>query len=429
MTDHTAKEDMNVKNKNTEHAETNITKAEDANESSLREKFKEIVKEGSGLTFLKILVTALTAVSMSLLSANLTGVINSLILVALVSVGTAIVSEFYRILLSVTSLGAKKVVAPVIQVRTIKEGNTVRTITEEVVELDEKDVNDEDRETITEVEREESEENHRIQELEQEVIDTGRGRRRLVIAKVHQRFIEYFNKNPFMKFVVLFAGIAILTIGTSYLVSEKNQNTDNIFTTVYKTEKKQDTLSKTEKQAIIDEAVKQAQEKTPERTIVEKETEVQVPVDEEANGTSESNSDSSSSTSSDNNSDNASNGSNTNKTNTTTSNSTNEDATGTGTSADSSLSVDDVKDLEDRIKRLEEDNEALRKELTTLQNEQNASTNSGSSSNSITIEELEEQMRALQEQIDALSENSSTSQSTTQPSVSPNSAPQGTTID
>lgn len=423
MTDHTVKEDMNAKDKNTENTETNTTKNEDADESSLRAKFKEIVKEGSGLTILKVLATALTAVSMSLLSANLTGVINSLMLVALVSVGTAIVSEFYRILLSVTSLGAKKVVAPVIHVKTVKDGNTVRTITEEVVVLNEDgtrttDKNDEEQ---LQAKEEEIAAENRIHQLEQEVVDTGRGRRRLVIAKLHQRFGEYFKKNPFMKFIALFAGIAILTIGTSYFVSEKNQNTDNIFTTVYKTEEKRETLSEAEKQAIIDEAVKQAQEKTPERTIVEKETEVQVPVDdkdEEANNNS-------SSTSTVEDSENTSNSQN--NTDDTTSRTDDNNSTGSDSSTGSNSTSDEtMKELEDRIKQLEEDNKTLQKELTTLRNNQNTSTNSDSSSSSPTVEELEEQIRLMQEEIDALSTGNDTSQGSTQPSVSATNVQSGT---
>lgn len=416
MADHRTTDDISA-TKN-EYAKAGI-EADNISERPLKDKFKEIVKEGSGLTFLKVLVTALTAVSMSLLSANLTGVINSLILVALVSVGTAIVSEFYRILLSVTSLGAKKVVAPVIQVKTMKEGNTVRTITEEVVVLDESLNNEEldsEVEELEEFNNEKAEKGNRIHQLEQEVVDTGKGRSKLVVAKIHQRFVEYFKKNPFMKFIALFSGIAILTIGTSYFVSENNQNTDNIFTTVYKTEETQSTLSDEEKQEIIDEAVKQARENAPERTIVEKETEVQViegEEDKQKNNTNNNTSDNNSSTSA------GSSNSAPERTNGDSS-----DTTSSSVASDSS-----VKDLEDRIKQLEEDNETLRKELTTLRNGQNTSSSKENSSNSTTVEELEEQIRIMQEQIDALSGSNTSGPSTIQPSTSTSSTQQGTTTE
>ena len=56
---------------------------------------KEIIKDGTGLGFLKVLGTALTAVSMAVISAKITGFVNSLMLVAILSIGTALVNEFY----------------------------------------------------------------------------------------------------------------------------------------------------------------------------------------------------------------------------------------------------------------------------------------------------------------------------------------------
>lgn len=74
------------------------------------------VRAESGLNLLKILATALAAVTMAVISSRLTTVVNSLLLTGLVSVGSALVNEFYRTVLTVGAESTKKVVAPIIHV-------------------------------------------------------------------------------------------------------------------------------------------------------------------------------------------------------------------------------------------------------------------------------------------------------------------------
>lgn len=80
---------------------------------SFKETFKRVRAE-SGLNILRILATALAAVTMAVISSRLTTVMNSLILTGVVSIGSALVNEFYRTVLTVGAERTKTVVAPII---------------------------------------------------------------------------------------------------------------------------------------------------------------------------------------------------------------------------------------------------------------------------------------------------------------------------
>lgn len=192
----------------------------------------KVLKDGGGLSILKVSATALTAVSMALISSRLTGFINSMILVALVSIGTAVLSEFYRIMLSLTSLGAKKVVAPVLRINA--DGTTTTAEIEIVQKIDPTEENEQTK--------------------------------RSLIEKAQ----HYLNRNPIMKIALLFTVVSGLTIGTSYFVSTANERTDVNYTTVHTTNKQE--LSANEKQEIINSAVTEAESKA-KPVIVETATE------------------------------------------------------------------------------------------------------------------------------------------------------------
>jgi len=362
---------MNQDSKNIEDANKNIE------ENDTKTKFKEIVKESSsGLTLLKITATALTAVSMSLISANLTGIINSLILVALISIGTAVISEFYKIILSVTSLGAKKVVAPVIYTKTVKDKNgTTRIITEE------QPIITEDISKIDQI----LEDQENTKTLQEESSGTRTGQAKLVLLLTKQKISRYFKNNPFMRFVLLFAGIAILTTTTSYLVSENNQNTDSVFTTVYKTEKTEEKITESEKQEIIDEAVEESKKSSPPITVVEKE----VTVEEESQSSEPTQAPIQEPTSQ----------------NETTSTQNNENT----------YTAEEMQTLINRIEQLEEDNQTLQEKIETLEkNSETTSPTENESNSETSVEDLEEQMRILQEQIDELEKGNNSTNTTSQ---------------
>lgn len=172
-------------------------------------KLKEIVKDGSGLGLLKITGTALTAVSMAIISAKIAGFVNSLMLVAILSIGTAVVNEFYRIILSFTSLGAKKIVSPVVKTVENKQTGELIVIAEEspIVAVDVVDI----------------EENIQTEQLP-------------FMPRVKEKIVKYFKNNKIMRFVFLFAIVSMITIGINYLVAPEKESTVYTYTTNHTTE-------------------------------------------------------------------------------------------------------------------------------------------------------------------------------------------------
>lgn len=179
--------------------------------------FKRIIKDGSSLSLIRVIGTALTAVSMALISSRLTTIVNSFVLVGVVSIGTAILSEFYRIILSITSLGAKKVVAPVIAGWNVTpEGlvpstDAVDTLTSEIPIVSEQP------------------------------------KRNWFVHGVH-----YLWGNPAFRMIALFAVVGTLTVTVSYFVSNASEKIETTYTTINKTQ----SLSQKEKDKIADDAVK-----------------------------------------------------------------------------------------------------------------------------------------------------------------------------
>lgn len=172
-------------------------------------KLREIVKDGSGLGLLKVTGTALTAVSMAIISAKITGFVNSLMLVAILSIGTAVVNEFYRIILSFTSLGAKKIVLPVIKTVEDKQTGEIIIIDEEtpIVAVDVVDI----------------ENNIQTEQLP-------------FLPRVKEKIVKYFKNNKIMRFVFLFAIVSMITIGVSYIVAPEKESTVYTYTTNHTTE-------------------------------------------------------------------------------------------------------------------------------------------------------------------------------------------------
>ena len=71
-------------------------------------------QDGSNISWPRLIATALAAVTMTLLSSRLTSVFGSLMLTAVISIGSALTAEFYRVVINMTAMGTKKVVAPII---------------------------------------------------------------------------------------------------------------------------------------------------------------------------------------------------------------------------------------------------------------------------------------------------------------------------
>lgn len=189
---------------------------------------KRIVKNNS-LSLLTIAGTAATAVSMSVISSHLTGTINSLILVAVVSIGTALLNEIYRIILSITTLGAKKVIEPVIHLETIpptKPNATPKPITT----------------TIKTNETPQKEQTPPPKEY------TGTNK----IKKTFYKIKKYFHERPFMKLVLIFSTFSIITISIFNILSDDN-NTDIEYKTIHQTN--EETISEETKNEIIQQII------------------------------------------------------------------------------------------------------------------------------------------------------------------------------
>lgn len=173
----------------------------------------KVIKEDSTLSPAKVVITALTAVSVAIISTKLTTVLNGLTLAALVAVISAILSEAYRIVTALTAHGVEKAVVPIEK----------RNLTDRESEL----------------------------RAESDTKDDSASRRPLAVLR------EYFARRKNMQLVALFTTTAILTIGTSFLVA-KSLGEPSLVSNNYPTEVRAEQLTEKQKQDIIDKAVSEA---------------------------------------------------------------------------------------------------------------------------------------------------------------------------
>lgn len=209
------------------HVDTTLPEPESLNRrQKIKKQFRKIVKEDSSLSILKVSGTALTAVSVALISTQLTSVLNSLALVAMVSILSAVFNEFYRVVLSVTSLGAKKVIAPIVMTNadgSITEIPAVESVSPTPVQTPAVPIEQGPQSNV----------------------------KRGPIAAIH----NYFKSNPAMRMALLFTVISAVTITANYFVASSTEKVESItnYTTVQENPVKE--LSEEEKQLIIDHAV------------------------------------------------------------------------------------------------------------------------------------------------------------------------------
>ena len=202
---------------------------------------KTVIKEESTLSPAKVVITALTAVSVAIISTKLTSVLNGITLAALVAVISAILTEAYRIVTALTAHGVGKAVLPIER------------------------RNKEDRQTETNDEAKQDNEGG---------------------VKPLHALREYFARRKNMQLVALFATTAILTIGTSFLVA-KSLGEPSLISNSYPTEVRAEQLTEEEKQAIIDKAVNEATE-SPSQTVSPKVNEEATPTESPTQDSSDS---------------------------------------------------------------------------------------------------------------------------------------------
>lgn len=204
-------------------------------------------KQGSGISWPRILGAALAAVTMTLISARLTSVFGTLMLTGVISIGSALVAEFYRILINMTAEGTKKVVAPII--------------------------NELDLPLATEPGGPEGAEPENPASEDTESEDTGSGDAEAndaeaAAAEVAERAEEEQEKvatsshrlSQFTLLALIFGVVSLATIGVSYAVA-RAQGGDIYQTTTVQRPIEQ--LDDEEKQALVDLAVQMSQQGLP----------------------------------------------------------------------------------------------------------------------------------------------------------------------
>lgn len=87
-----------------------LEKAMKRKKRARRGQLRSFVASKSSLSFSQMTATSATAVTMALISSQLTSLVNSLLLAGLASIGTALVSEFYKLLVEGAKQGARRIV-------------------------------------------------------------------------------------------------------------------------------------------------------------------------------------------------------------------------------------------------------------------------------------------------------------------------------
>lgn len=250
------KKDKNIPKGDTDkqknQTQTNDVEKQDKSETNDQKTSKtkkilhKIVKEDSAFSIIKVIATMLTAVTIAFLSSKLTGYVGTLVLVALLSIGTAILTEIYRIIISITTIGAKTVVKPILRIN--PDGTTTEIPIVKKIEPESKTIIDPDDESETQ-------------------------RSHGTNKQKHNKIIKYFQRNPIMRFMLLFMLTSVVTIGATYYMTEKNQHiiTEHN-TTINKTETKE--LTQKEK----DELMNSFLSKVPNNTVI-----ITPPIDENEN--------------------------------------------------------------------------------------------------------------------------------------------------
>ena len=191
---------------------------------------KTVIKEGSTWSSVRVIGTALTAITMALVASKITDFVSSLVLVGMLSIGTALFSEIYRILLSFTTLGAKKVVFKAERKNSLNGALSA-----------------------------EFRENTRSSSLSENVDNSS-----VVVEPVlshndthstlsySNSWMKYLWSNSTIRLVVLFAVVATLTVTVSYFVSNSAEKVETTYSTIVNNPAQM--LTDEEKQEIIDDA-------------------------------------------------------------------------------------------------------------------------------------------------------------------------------
>lgn len=177
----------------------------------VKSELKEVVDEARGsssFSWPRIIATALAAVTMAVLSTRLSSIFGALMLTAVISIGSALAAEFYRVVITVTTESTKKVIVPAILDQESDEADTASEApSSKPTDAQEPDVLDAAQETTSD---------QSVAELSHAVKQVAKGSAR---------------SNQMVMLSLIFGLVSLLTIGISYGVA-KAQGGDIYNTTV-----------------------------------------------------------------------------------------------------------------------------------------------------------------------------------------------------
>jgi len=205
-----------------------------------KRELRKILREDSNWSPRSILITALTGVSAALVSTQLTGIVSSVVLIAIMAFVTASISEIYRVFLALTGLGARKAAARAAKVLPLPlaPGSTPQPADSGPALPASSDPITEALEAVTGP--------YHLDEL-QEAQHPG------IFRRMGYHIRNYGKANPFLWLVVLFFGIAATTLSVTYLITDGEPPR-----IINRTVVTQQELSDSDRAAIVAEAKKQA---------------------------------------------------------------------------------------------------------------------------------------------------------------------------
>ncbi len=188
------------------------------------------IRSRSKLSAPQVIATALAAITMAVVSSELTSFSSSILIVGVISVISALSSEFYRIVITSSAEKTKQVVAPILE--------STPTATSAVV-LEVPDLSPEDKDDAT---------------IQQEpVADVVSGQVSLEDEEPSPRpsFLRVLLSRQLVQMSLLFLVIALITVGVSYAVARAqggDEYNSNYYTSITQS------LSEEDKQALLNAA-------------------------------------------------------------------------------------------------------------------------------------------------------------------------------
>lgn len=206
-----------------------------------KEELRKILREDSTWSMRSIVITALTGISVAVISTQLTGLVSSVVLIGLMAFVTASVSEIYRIFLGLTGLGAKKAVhsLPLAQRQQLRANSSKKG----ELEANGEETTSSSKDSITEA--------LQVVRKSYELSGDQRAKNPGIFKRAIYRLQNYGQANPFLWLVVIFFSIAVSTVAIAYAVTD-GAPPQIVQHTVEVT--KEEDISEEDRASIVDEA-------------------------------------------------------------------------------------------------------------------------------------------------------------------------------